>query len=345
MVVLVREAGIRREKRILTEFLSRYLSSDADERRYEWLYCGNPDGEGLAWLATTSDSDAIIGVAAAFPRRMYCAGEQVRSFVLGDFCIHPDYRSLGPALALQKACLKGLEATGAEFGFDFPSDAMLGIYKRLRIETRQKMIRYAKPLQLAKKISERLGPGVVSRGLAVAADLGLRMRDGMRRRPNNWTFTIEHGPWDEELTCATQRWSSNIGLCVARTSHYLNWRYAAHPQRKYEILFAWQSRKRCGYLIYRQDGPNGVIVDLLGENDEVCKALLVEMIDLARIKNLETLSAPWNSSHAGKALLEDCGFRARETRTLVLLPLTRATSRQIARAMDDWYVTDGDRES
>ena len=66
----------------------------------------------------------MIGVAAAFPRRFYFRGEAVRGYVLGDFCIDPAHRSLGLALALQRACLERLVQRGYRFcvGFSQPDD-------------------------------------------------------------------------------------------------------------------------------------------------------------------------------------------------------------------------------
>ena len=42
MASLVRSAEVHGERAILTAFLSKYLSPDADEGRYERLYCKNP---------------------------------------------------------------------------------------------------------------------------------------------------------------------------------------------------------------------------------------------------------------------------------------------------------------
>src|SRR5260370_15911816 len=146
MPTSVHEIEISSGKIALSEFLSKYLSRGADEQRYTWMYMDNPEGPARAWIATPSHSREMIGVAAAFPRRMLHSGKEVRGWVLGDFSIHPDHRTLGPALALQRACLEGLSTGEESFCLDFPSDAMLAVYKRLRIDAQAEMIRLAKPL-------------------------------------------------------------------------------------------------------------------------------------------------------------------------------------------------------
>jgi len=49
MASLVRSAEVHGERAILTAFLSKYLSPDADNARYEWLYCRNPKGVARVW--------------------------------------------------------------------------------------------------------------------------------------------------------------------------------------------------------------------------------------------------------------------------------------------------------
>src|SRR5271166_2374419 len=97
MAVYVRQASLIDDERILTGLAQRCLSGDADEARFRWLYRENPFGPAQAWIAFEKDDEAV-GMAAVFPRRMYCDGVVVSGCVLGDLCIDKKYRSLGPAL-------------------------------------------------------------------------------------------------------------------------------------------------------------------------------------------------------------------------------------------------------
>src|SRR5260370_41228136 len=126
----------------------------------------------------------VVGAAGALPRRIRSRGKVVRGYVLGDFCVHPDYRSLGPAVALQKCVLEDLSREGAGFVFDFPSTSMLAIYRRLRIQPQDSAIRFAKPLRADRQIRKRIRNQAAARTLAVAANAGLRLRDAGLRRSN-----------------------------------------------------------------------------------------------------------------------------------------------------------------
>src|ERR1700757_4297980 len=105
----VREANLIDDRPILVRFTKSYLRPDADDRRFEWLYRENPFGPARAWIACDKH-DNPIGMEAIFRRLMLCNGDVVPACVLGDFCVSPDHRSLGPALQLQRACLQAAQS-------------------------------------------------------------------------------------------------------------------------------------------------------------------------------------------------------------------------------------------
>jgi hypothetical protein len=345
MANLVRQAEIEKERVSLTAFLMRCLSPDATDARYEWLYCKNPMGMARAWVACDADTHEIIGIASAFPRLFYSSGREALGYVLGDFCIDPHHRTLGPALALQRICLETLLGGEADYAYDFPSKAMRAVYHRLHIEPQERTIRFAKPLRADRRVGAKLGIRVVARGLAAVTNTGLQLLDVGLRPSGGSAIQLETRPCGEEFTQAALKWSLNMGVCVARTSAYLNWRYREHPQRRYETLTARQGGKLCGYLVYHRDAENSAIDDLLGDNDAVRRDLVIEAISIARQQRAQTLSVPWLSAHPGRRLLESCGFRPRESSPVVLMTSVRTAPRAACQATQAWYLTDGDRES
>lgn len=324
--------------------LQQNLPALPHECLYSWLYLRNPEGQALGWIATDPPNKGIVGVAGAFPRRIYCSGREVRGYVLGDFCIDRSYRSLGLALALQRACLEGLSTSGAGFVFDFPSPVMMAVYKRLRISSDRTLVRHARLFRVDRKVAERIPVRALARGLSTVANAGLRLRDRNARRAGKWKIAIESSPCGEEFTHAGREWSPKLGICVARTAEYLNWRYREHPQQRYEIMSARAGGKLKGYLVFHMEGQDCVIDDLVGENDTVDGALLTEASATARERGVYTLSAPWLSSHRGGRLLEKCGFRPRESRPVVVITLP-AMAALAPQAQNDWYLSRGDCES
>src|SRR5688572_13402933 len=124
MKLTIREAHLDNDRDELIQFLRENLTKDSDETRFDWLYKQNPYGHGRAWIAVDSDSGHWVGVAAAFPRQFWSEGAQRKFWVLGDFCISNQSRSLGPAMQLQRACLSSLND---DSWYDFPSRSMMAI--------------------------------------------------------------------------------------------------------------------------------------------------------------------------------------------------------------------------
>jgi hypothetical protein len=136
-----------------------------------------------------------------------------------------------------------------------------------------------------------------------------------------------------------------MGICTARTAEYLNWRFLQHPQRRYHLLTARAAGKLCGFLIYQMEGEDAAVVDLLAEDDAVCKALLTDTIAVMGRQRVSTVSAPLLSSHPARELFESCGFLPRETSPVVVLEISRGLKKPGNSTANHWYLTHGDRES
>src|SRR4029077_12504946 len=121
MKVNIRPADLETDRKIIIETLSRHLSPECDEGRFDWLYLQNPHGRALTWIATEGDDGQVLGIASAFPRLIRVNGKLEQGCVLGDFCIIPEHRSLGPALQLQRTCLASIREWKWGFCYDFPS--------------------------------------------------------------------------------------------------------------------------------------------------------------------------------------------------------------------------------
>src|SRR3954465_7963742 len=115
MSISVRDGDIEADSPLLIDVMSRNLPRRTDRRVFEWLYRDNPSGKATVWLAQESQEKNVIGMAVAFPRRIYSGNENALAWVLGDFCLDRHCRSLGPALQLQRASLHALAKSGGAF--------------------------------------------------------------------------------------------------------------------------------------------------------------------------------------------------------------------------------------
>jgi len=133
-----------------------------------------------------------------------------------------------------------------------------------------------------------------------------------------------------------------MGTCADRSAEYLNWRFLQHPQRRYHLLTARRKGRLCGYLIYDWSGEDGTVVDLLAEEDQVCKELLIETIAIMRRYGvILERSAP--CSHGGREIFEYCGFQPRESTPAIVLALPWAANHRV-RSGCRWVVSNARRQ-
>lgn len=345
MATVIRPAHLEADRELLVDLLSRFLSPLATGPRFDWLYRGCPHGEARAWLAMDARSGQFVGAAAYFPRKMFVGGEEISGCVLGDFCIHPHYRSLGPALQLQRACLRDLESGRLALAYDFPSTNMTAIYGRMGIASRGEIVRLAKPLRVDRRVADTISVRPIASGLSRIGNAILAWREGTDGKQNGNTVSLEEGPYGDEFTALARQVSSHLGGCVERSADYLNWRYRAHPLRHYEIMTARREGSLLGYAAFAIEGEDANIVDMFGcEDPSALSALVNRIVKVARERGAITLSASMLASHPWISLMEHLGFHARDSRP-VMLCLPHRSAAPNGQIGSNWLLMDGDRES
>src|SRR5260370_31352480 len=140
MATVIRQANLEADRGSLLEALNHWLIPQSDRHRFEWLYLNGPHGQARVWVSTLGADGPTIGAAAAFPSKMCIGGIPKAGWVLGDFFIAPQFRTVGPALRLQRACLDGTASRTLQFSSDFPAAAMVPIYNRLSIKPPARMV-------------------------------------------------------------------------------------------------------------------------------------------------------------------------------------------------------------
>jgi Acetyltransferase (GNAT) domain len=339
MAIYVRPASLIDDERILTDLARKYLNEKADEQRFRWLYRENPFGPARAWVACKTDAEPV-GMAAVFPRQIYCEGAVVPGCVLGDLCIATKYRSLGPALQLQRACLECVRSGDFALAYDFPNATTLGIYRHLGIQPAATSFRMAKPLRADEKVKSVLPSRILSRPAAAVANLALSLTEQRSGDVPGVEFQLENAPCSSEYSDMAGRIGSSLGACTVRSAEYLNWRYRRHPHRKYEFFVARRDTELLAYCTFTVEDGNVTIAELFGSiDDQALPCLLRRLVVLLRVRGVATLSMPMLNGDRRAGWLRRMGFRAREgVPVMVFGPKAQASGAPM-------LLMHGDRES
>ncbi len=346
MSLLIREADLDGDRQQVIPFLRRHLTPQSDEKRYDWLYRDNPHGPALVWLAFERETQTLVGAAGAFPRRFHVGGQVRTVAVLGDFCIHERYRTLGPALRLQKACLSGIDGRRIALCYDFPSQSMMAVYKRLRCQPAGEMVRLSRPLRVDRKVGNVIKVSWVSRPVSLAGNLALSLLYPLKTETTAGSIECHDGLCGEEFTALAETVADRFGSCLHRSADYLNWRYFADPLCRYQMVTLRCQGALVGYAVYAHLGADAVIADLFGllETADI-RVLVAEIIRRLKKQGTMTLSVSILRSHPWGGVLQQLGFKSRETCPVVVYePFTGADMMSGAEGKD-WLLLQGDRDS
>jgi hypothetical protein len=339
----IRRADLKSDKAALVNLFQRCLVASYDGQRFDWLYFNNPHGPAQAWVAETPESGELAGAAAGFPRKMYCEGKEVVGLVLGDFCMSERFRSLGPALLLQRACLEGAQESPFEFFYDFPSGNMMAVYKRMGVLQSGALKRWAKPIRAERVIQRVLKSKGATRMVSGIVDFVLAQR-GWKGSKDACELRLHEGLCGEAFTVLDEGFRERPGLRTSRSAEYLNWRYLADPSNKYEIVTAYREDTLAGCAALTGDGEDWAIADLWAKEDAVAARLLGGAETVLRERGAATISLNAGETHPWNSLFERAGFRQRESCPVVAHTSPKARISDAA-LRDNWYLMRGERDS
>lgn len=318
MAVYVREASLSDDKGALVGLTRAHLFAGTTERRFQWLYQENPFGSARAWLAIDPNTQEAVGMAALFPRRGLINGARVTCCVLGDFCVSEKYRTLGPALQLQRACLLAVKAGPFALCYDYPSRAMLAVYKHLGVVPNRKLVRMVKRLRTEDKMQQWISTESVSRAAARIADLALLLREGHISDPAGVQFRLEEQECSAEYSRLADRIGSSLGGCTLRTSEYLNWRYRRNPITAYEFLAAYRGEELLAYCVFTIADRHAWVAELFGRSDNsIVTGLLRQLAGLLRRRGAVSINVLLLASDVRMGALRKTGFWERESAPVI----------------------------
>jgi len=317
-VLEIRPVDFDRDRTQLLDILHRNLPDLPHAERFDWIYRRNAAGPAWAWFVIDSKSGNAVAAASVFSRAIYINNALQLCGQVGDFAVDAPYRSLGPALVLQKATFEPVDQGTLAFCYDCPPhDRGMSTFRRLGMEPNTEMHRFTRLLRFEKWLSKKSGSSAIG-AIGAAANPLLRAASS-GSRSTGLELGLFEGRFGEEFTALDKNVPSKDSIRSRRAAEDLNWRYRDDPLLQYQVITARKGGNVEGFVILLKSGDDAYVVDLFGSNlDETAPALIDAAAAEHSKKKIQALHAfcPPNSPMA--ALLESCSFRHREASARVV---------------------------
>lgn len=318
--VAVRKASIFDEREELIAVLERHFP-DLDVRsHFIWRHDGNPAGPGSAWLLYDCESGETVGTTSMFPRQMYLDGKLVMCGQVSQFAIDKAYRSLGPAVMLQRATFEAVDSGRLVVCYDCPvHEEGMSTFLRLGMRPSCKLNRYVFLIRIDEVMQKRFGSTSWAKPLVFGANFLLEMRRG-KQGDQALEITTLNGRFGEEFTHLDKLVSSVGILRGSRSAEVLNWRYRERPDAEVDVLVARERGEVLAFLaLMVNPKQRASILDLFGrELNRAGRPLLGAAIQICRKKNVLCLEGHCSEASELRLLFEAAGFRAREVTARVV---------------------------
>jgi hypothetical protein len=346
MSVDIRKADLSTDKERIISCLRMYLNPESDNNRFEWLYLSCPAGEAMVWIATELESKKTIGVAAAFPRRIYVGENETTGWVLGDFCIAPEYRSLGPALKLKRCLIDGLRKEQAVLYYDFPSSAMMMVYKRLGVPESGRWTRFVRILR-TEPLVKRIVPFPVLYG-PVSRFLDLIVHPASREHSKGISLELQvmDQSFSDEFSELDRKKRRNGHAGILKTKEYLNWKFRTQRHPRFSVLTGRMHGSLVGFIVFAVHEGVATIVDINTIDEDSIAALLdASAVYLYKSTPAGIMQFPLLSHSKLADISLQAGFKARESTPFVLSTTRRDAVPPQYLDPVNWNLTVGDRDS
>lgn len=330
MKIGIRRLCLTNDRQEMIEILKRNFGP-IQEPRFDWRHTDNPAGESWSWFIYDKSKNVTVAMATVFPRHMRVNGKRVRAGQVGEFAVEAPYRSLGPAVLLQRTTFEPVNSGELAFCYDCtPHDEGMSTFVRLGMRPSCEVIRYALPLRSNEYFAKRIGNGAWTKPLIAGTNLLLRARR-KKARASGLEIRRHESPFGAEFTRLDEVASASATVRSSRHATDLNWRYVQDPMAslclpngaagKYRVLAARRGGELCAFIVFliQSDGIAS-LVDLFGlELLEAGLTLLEAAVDICRAEGVSSFHAFCSSDCEFKPLFETLGFRPRERNSRVVV--------------------------
>lgn len=321
------------------------LQSHGDARaKLRWLYLDGPAARGEAFLLRGPD-DVPVGCVGMRQRDLVRGDQRLRAALLADFVVDKAHRSALPAVTLQRAASRHIDAA-YDLSYGFPNDNATAVMRRVGYHELGHMTRYVRVLRHETYLEQlvgdlpglSLGAGAIDRArVAAAAVRAARYRARFALR---WLTDFDER-FDELCARPTQL------IACRRTAAFLRWRFASEP-REIAALVERRGGRLHAYAVIRgkHDAP-AEVADFYGADRAASSALLSRLVPALYQRGHRTVGVRYLGDPALPKLLGEHGFFPRSERRVVVVHVGPSSPIEASVLTDSrhWYLTDLDEDT
>jgi hypothetical protein len=313
MSIAVRPVSLTDDRQEMLELLDRNLP-DLPRVGFDWRYMLNPAGQARSWFVYQKNQTNAVAMASVFPRKMYVDGREMVAGQVMHFVVDAAYRSLGPALLLQRATLDAVNSGELDFCYDCPPhDQGMSTFIRLGMRPSCELIRYSLLLRSDEYLARRIGNAFWTKPAVAVTNSFLGARGN--NSPMQGVEVLPHeGDFGEEFSVLDRRVSSAGAIRHRRSSEDLNYRYRENPEFEHRVLVARRGGELLGFAVFVAESDGiASLVELFGwELCQVGPLLLDALIGICRRQKIRAVCGYCSEGSELMSAFKMSGFRPRE---------------------------------
>ncbi len=348
MSFTILKADLERDKGDILNFWKKNFSTWPQEK-YPWFYENIPCGPSECWIVKETEKDTVIGSTAVFPRRFYVKGKYMLGGITGDFAMDKNYRTLGPALKLQKATISASNGNKYDFLYGYPNKLSEPVQRRAGFKIVGSTYRMVKILRSNNYVRRYINVPMITKLFSKPVDLILKFKSKETYYKNRGEFSAEVlSDFDKRFDDLWEKASATYKVVGERTSEFLNWRFSKCPYKEYNVFVLTQkgTGELFGYIVFYITKNNVNIADLfvLDMNGYV-DVLLSEFFLYQRKKGYETVSMIYLGNEDFVRKLQEYDFSIRDIdRKIIAFINHDSPFSSYLLEKKNWFLTEGDND-
>jgi len=311
---IVRLYKVGDEEKILSLF-NQVFKQNRDMKHWWWQFKENPGGETI--IALAEDEDKIFGQVTLAPSKMNLGDSESLGGQSIDVMVDKNYRRQGYYEKLAFYSYEIAKEKNILFRYGFPSlPALEGLLNKLGGKLVCEIPLYTDIYRVDRLASSILKNQTLSKIISLPIHLVLKVFKGNRIKANKNYEVLEINRFDKDFDQLWEQFRNRGMNMTVRSSDFLNWRVATHPNIKYYTFGAFNKGIK-GYIVLKVEERKvkgkhtlrvGSIVDVVALDDDAFLHLNTKAKEFFRNQDVDFVVTWIMDNSPFKHLFKKMGF-------------------------------------